>query len=424
MKPLERPSSEIADRLPEVSDALACFFRQVRSQTERLCEPLSVEDHLLQSMPQASPAKWHLAHTSWFFETFVLAEHLPGYRLFHPRWGFLFNSYYNSVGARVARQQRGLLSRPSVADVYRYRSHVDAALLQLLASEYRSPVVEQLVMLGLQHEQQHQELLLTDIKHGLSVNPLRPIYREQESVCPPAIAPLRWLDQPGGLVSIGHAGDGFAFDNESPQHTVFLRPYRIASRLVSCGEYREFMEAGGYEQPQWWLSDGWDTCRQHNWVAPLYWERHEGQWWHFTLTGFRPVVDNEPVTHVSFYEADAYARWAGARLCTEAEWEAACQSIPLGSFLEGDHLHPHFGCNGGLTGEAWQWTASPYIGYPGYRPPEGALGEYNGKFMCNQFVLRGGSCATPRSHYRPSYRNFFPPEARWQFTGIRLGIDA
>jgi ergothioneine biosynthesis protein EgtB len=409
----------------QAPDSLCSNYDSVRGLTERLCESLTAEDMNIQSMPEASPAKWHLAHTTWFFETFLLAPQ-PGYQVFHPRFAYLFNSYYNSLGERVPRPQRGLLSRPTAGEVLRYRAHVDAHLRDLLG---RLPGAAEvgLVRLGLNHEQQHQELLLTDVKHAFAANPLRPAYREGAASLDLPVPPLQWLEFPEGLRWLGHAGPGFAYDNEGPRHRAFVGGFCLAARLVSSGEFQAFIDAGGYERPEWWLSDGWDARRRLGWAAPLYWEKIEGQWWSLTLNGFHPVRASDPVLHVSYYEADAFARWAGARLPTEAEWETAAGSVPLaGSFLDAGRLHPTAAGTGPieqLFGEAWQWTSSPYTAYPGYRPPEGALGEYNGKFMCNQLVLRGGSCLTPRSHFRASYRNFFPPDARWQFTGIRLARD-
>jgi ergothioneine biosynthesis protein EgtB len=405
---------------------LLAHYEEVRAQTERLCDPLSAEDQGVQSMPEASPVKWHLAHTTWFFETFVLVS-LPAYRPFHPRFAYLFNSYYNSIGQRVPRHQRGLLSRPTVSEVHDYRAHVDEQMRALL--EAPSDQVEALTVLGLNHEQQHQELLLTDVKHAFSCNPLRPAYRERPAPRgTTSSAPMTWWAHPGGLVRIGHDGEGFSYDNEGPRHHVHLTPFRLSSRLVTAGEYLAFIDAGGYTHPEWWLSDGWDACRAKGWQAPLYWEYEGSGWRHLTLNGMRPVAPEEPICHISYYEADAFARWAGARLPTEAEWESAAEQCPLtGSFLEADRGHPAAAEPGAwlaqMFGEVWQWTSSPYVAYPGYRPAEGALGEYNAKFMCNQMVLRGGSCATPRSHFRRSYRNFFPPDARWQFTGLRLAQD-
>jgi ergothioneine biosynthesis protein EgtB len=413
----------------EDREALAGRYRAVRGTTEELCRPLATEDYVVQSMPDASPARWHLAHTTWFFETFVLAAARPGYRPFHPAYSYLFNSYYNAVGDRWQRAARGALSRPTVAEVYAYRRAVDGRVLDLLdeLDEGALRSLSAVLVLGLHHEQQHQELLLTDIKHAFATNPLKPAYHDRTSKrgtdCQSVLPRSDPWQHPGGLCEIGQAGDGFAYDNETPRHRVLLRPFRLASRLVTCGEYQAFIDAGGYRRPDCWLSDGWDVVQQLGWEAPLYWEKRGGRWWHYTLAGMQPVSEDEPVLHVSYYEADAYARWADARLPTEAEWEAAASQQQVeGSFLDTGHLHPAGGT--GLFGEAWQWTASAYLGYPGYRPAAGALGEYNGKFMCNQFVLRGGSCLTPRSHFRVSYRNFFPPETRWQFSGIRLAWDS
>jgi ergothioneine biosynthesis protein EgtB len=414
-----------ADTLPLLLDC----YRKVRSATERLCEPLSPEDMGVQSMPDASPAKWHLAHTSWFFETFLLGDATGGeYRPFHASFSYLFNSYYEGVGPRHPRPQRGLLTRPSADDVFRYRAHVDAAVVESLGRLSRAdferlrPVLE----LGLNHEQQHQELLLTDVKHAFAQNPLRPAYRDLPRGVTAPVAPLRWVDFDAELRQIGHAGGDFAFDNEGPRHRVFVEAFALAARPVTCGEYLAFMTDGGYDRPQLWLSDGWKARVENGWTAPLYWEGSGPDWVVFTLSGTRPMNPSEPVCHVSFYEADAYARWAGARLPTEAEWETAyAHRAPGGNLLESDRLHPAPADADDspltqMSGDVWEWTQSPYVPYPGYRPTAGALGEYNGKFMCNQMVLRGGSCVTPRSHIRGTYRNFFPPEARWQFTGLRL----
>jgi ergothioneine biosynthesis protein EgtB len=410
---------------------LAQLYQKVRAMTERLCAPLATEDYGLQSMPDASPVKWHLAHTSWFFETFVLERHLPSYRPFRPDFRYLFNSYYEAVGPRWPRPERGLLSRPAVAEVYQYRAHVDEGMADLFAgTEPGNDTVAAVAMLGIQHEQQHQELIVTDLKHAWAANPLRPVYRQArcDLGTPPACA---WIAFPECLAWIGHDGCGFAFDNETPRHRVFVHAFSLASRVVTNGEYLEFMTNGGYERPELWLSDGWTARQSAGWNAPLYWEKRDDDWAVFTLTGQRPVAPQEPVCHVSYYEADAFARWAGARLPTEAEWETAAARVPVaGHFLESEHFHPAarpHAADGGpvlqLHGDVWQWTASPYIGYPGYRPPPGALGEYNGKFMCNQMVLRGASCATPSTHARPTYRNFFRPDARWQFSGLRLAKD-
>jgi ergothioneine biosynthesis protein EgtB len=416
---------------------LASRYRQVRRVTEALAEPLSPEDCQVQSMPDASPTKWHLAHTTWFFETFVLAAR-PGYQPFHAGWGYLFNSYYEAVGQRHARAHRGLLSRPSLDEVRRYRRHADEAMLHALEAglDERLAFVAEL---GLHHEQQHQELILTDIKHALASNPFSCAYAAA-AAAPPARAaaaarPQGWVEHAGGLVEIGVAAAGaagvpFAFDNESPRHRVFLRPFALADRLVTCGEYRAFVDDGGYRRPELWLSDGWAAVAAEDWTAPLYWRDAAGAREIFTLTGTRPLDDAEPVAHVSYYEADAYARWAGARLPTEAEWEAvAAGRAADGNLADTGELHPRSAPAGApvpvqLYGDVWEWTQSPYVAYPGFHPAAGALGEYNGKFMCNQLVLRGGSCLTPRSHIRPSYRNFFPPGARWQMTGLRLARDA
>ena len=420
---------------------LSARYQEVRRVTESLCASLETEDYVVQSMPDASPAKWHLAHTSWFFETMVLGPGGTGADSKSRQYSYLFNSYYNSLGERMPRSQRGLLSRPTVAEVYRYRAAVDAGMLQFL-DQAGHEVFGRLgatVVLGLHHEQQHQELILTDLKHLFSRNPLRPVYREQEPTVESAIAPGThgWVSWPAGLRRIGHEGDGFAFDNERPRHTVYLEAFRLADRLVTSGEYLAFMTAGGYTRPEFWLSDGWNARQAGGWVAPLYWEESAAGWRIMTLAGMRDLVASEPVCHVSFYEADAYARWAGARLPTEAEWELvaaeAGATVGGGNFLETERFHTAPASPAPRTsrafpeqlfGDVWEWTQSPYIPYPGYRPLPGALGEYNGKFMCNQYVLRGGSCATPRTHIRPTYRNFFPPDARWQFSGIRLAQDA
>ena len=401
----------------------------VRRFTEHLCRPLTIEDFVVQAMPDASPTRWHLAHTTWFFETFVLSRWEAGYQPLSADYQFLFNSYYNSVGEQFPRSQRGLLTRPTVAEVFAYRHAVDERMTKLLASREDADLA-QVVELGIQHEQQHQELILTDIKYLLGCNPLAPVYRQSgATITPGSPEPAHWKAFAGGIVSIGHEGADFSFDNERPRHQVLLQPFKLHDRLVTAGEYLEFMQDGGYLRPELWLSLGWSTVREHAWHAPLYWVEREGQWCEFTLGGMRSVRPEVPVTHVSYFEADAYARWRGARLPTEVEWERAAAEVPIeGSFAESDHFHPGVSgdCREGLAqlyGEVWQWTQSPYTPYPGYAPPEGALGEYNGKFMCNQFVLRGGSCATPASHIRASYRNFFPPEARWQFSGIRLACD-
>ena len=392
------------------ADALAQRYRAVRAATLALAEPLSAEDCSLQSMPDASPTKWHLAHTSWYFETFALEPALPGYESFEPAFRVLFNSYYNGVGPQYARPQRGLLTRPSLDEVLAYREHVDRHLLLLLEDEKLDPALRDVVLLGTHHEQQHQELILTDLKHLFAQNPLAPVYRE--SAPHPArcdAGDARFVAFPGGVREVGHAGSGFAFDNEGPRHRVYLEPFVLASRPVTNRDYLAFVDAGGYRDPEPWLSDGWAAVQRNGWDAPLYWQRRGGAWWTFTLGGLRELAFDEPVVHVSFYEADAFARWSGARLPTEMEWEVAAAS---GTAL------------GQLFGDVWEWTRSAYAPYPGYAPPAGALGEYNGKFMSNQIVLRGGSCATPADHIRATYRNFFYPDARWQFSGLRLAKDA
>ena len=404
-------------------------FLEVRSATEALCSPLAVEDYVVQSMPDASPVKWHLAHTTWFFETFLLAAVRLGYRSPFPQYDFLFNSYYNAVGERHERSRRGLLSRPTVAEVGEYRRRVDADVLDAIEAGL-PPDAAAVLEIGLHHEQQHQELILTDVKHMLGANPLRPVYAERAATFPgAAVPPARWIRHEPGVRRIGHDGEGFAFDNEGPVHRVFLEAFEIADRPVTNGEYLEFLRDGGYRRPELWLSAGWNTVRSEGWSAPLYWETDGGaEWRHFTLAGMRAIDPAEPVCHVSLYEADAFARWAGARLPTEAEWEVAAERADpsVGDFVESGRFHPAPPHAGGAAwfGGVWEWTRSQYSPYPGYATAAGALGEYNGKFMCNQFVLRGGSCATPRSHIRRTYRNFFPPEARWQFSGLRLARDA
>jgi ergothioneine biosynthesis protein EgtB len=417
-------------------------YAAVRAQTLALTQPLSAEDQQVQSMPDVSPTKWHLAHVSWFFETFLLAPALPGYAPFHELYGFLFNSYYEAVGPRWSRPERGLLSRPSLDEVLAYRRHVDDAMARLIATipADRWGELEPLIELGLHHEQQHQELILMDIKHVLSLNPLSPAYVEAAPRPAEAAPPIEWLLLDGGLVEIGHDGAGFAFDNEGPRHRLWLEPFQLASRLSTCGEYLAFIQDGGYRRAELWLSEGWATVQREGWRGPLYWREDPdsledgGGFSLFTLHGERPLDPAEPVAHLSFYEADAFARWSGRRLPTEAEWETGLSTAKAGdaakavSSLPSPAFHPRSAAPiSGLqqtSGELWQWTASAYGPYPRYRPAKGAIGEYNGKFMSGQMVLRGGCVATPAGHARPTYRNFFPPAARWAFSGVRLADDA
>ena len=429
---MRRGNQADRDDLAERQAVLAAFER-VRRSTERLCDPLQVEDYGLQVVPEASPPRWHLAHVSWFFETFLLGPFLRGYRVFHERFAYLFNSYYEQTGSGFwPRAERGLLSRPTVAEVFAYRRHVDAGIVDLIGQcpPHDWPGVASRLEIGLHHEQQHQELLLTDIKRNLAHNPLRPAYRTDLPEDPVA-APgsLAYLPFHGGLVEIGATPAGFAWDNERPRHRVFLAPFALADRPVTNGEYLAFMEDGGYERPDLWLSDGWAAVQSKGWRSPLYWERAADGWQVMTLGGMRSLNPAQPVCHISYYEAEAFATWAGGRLPSEAEWEHAAATLPIaGRFVEEGWLHPRPAphADGGLRqmfGDVWEWTGSAYLPYPGYRPPPGALGEYNGKFMCNQMVLRGGSCATARDHIRASYRNFFYPHERWQIQGLRLARD-
>ena len=413
-------------------------YKLVRGASRTLCEPLCIEDYVVQSMPDASPTLWHLAHTTWFFETFVLKPHCPGYRPWSEGFEYLFNSYYNSVGPAFPGPRRGLLTRPTVRDVMRYRAYVDEHVLALL--ERGPPNVASVVELGLQHEQQHQELVLTDLKHLLWCNPLRPAYvdRTDGSLGSVVLEP-RWCEAAGGVHAVGHTGAGFAYDNELPRHRCLLQPYRIAGEPVSCAAYMEFIAEDGYDRPEFWLADGWERIKREQWQAPLYWERRGREWWTFTLQGMQPVEPAAPVCHVSYFEADAYARFRGVRLPSEAEWEVVARPLEVcGNFVESRRLRtaaaPRLTVPSvtdpetrrtprQLYGDVWEWTATPYQPYPGYQPVNGALGEYNGKFMCGQFVLRGGSCVTPSSHVRASYRNYWPPQTRWQFTGIRLAAS-
>jgi ergothioneine biosynthesis protein EgtB len=411
--------------------SLSLRFAEIRRDSDTLAERLTPEDQSIQSMPDVSPTKWHLAHTTWFFETFILERFDPAYRVFDPAFHYLFNSYYEAEGPRHPRPQRGLLSRPSCADVAAYRDHVGAAMIKLIEglAEERWVEAAPLIELGLHHEQQHQELILMDIKHVFSMNPLLPAYQPPRRRSPAAEAPLDWVEFTGGLVRIGHDGEGFAFDNETPLHRVWLDPFRLASRPVTCGEFAGFIAAGGYREPEYWLSDGWATVQQQGWESPLYWRAAENGWRIFTLSGEKRLDPAEPVVHVSFYEADAYAKWAGKRLPTEAEWELAARDASLaGNLADSRRYHPAADGNAGdglcqLIGDVWEWTASPYTPYPGFRAVSGAIGEYNGKFMSSQMVLRGGAAVTPANHIRTTYRNFFPPSARWAFSGLRLAED-
>jgi ergothioneine biosynthesis protein EgtB len=411
----------------QFAGSVASTYARIRAVTFALCDSLEIEDFVVQSMPDASPTKWHLAHTSWFFEQFILKPHLRGYRYFHPHYDYLFNSYYQTVGPMHQRPERGQLTRPTVSEVFRYREHVDEHMYTLLESHVDDQAIESLTQLGLNHEQQHQELILTDLKHLLSRNPLLPAYRPAvREVATENTGPMRFQVFEGGVREIGASGKHFCFDNETPRHRTLLENYSLADRLVTNGEYLDFIRDGGYRRPQLWLSDGWATVTSEHWTRPLYWSAALDA--EFTLSGLLPLDPAAPVCHLSYYEADAFARWADARLPTEAEWEIAATSLPVaGNLLESGHYHPApAGDERGLTqmfGDVWEWTGSPYVAYPGYRPLVGALGEYNGKFMCNQLVLRGGSCVTSGDHVRASYRNFFYPQARWQFMGVRLARD-
>jgi ergothioneine biosynthesis protein EgtB len=410
---------------------LAGRYRAARRCTELLAEPLAVEDCVVQTMEDVSPTKWHLAHTSWFFEAFVLQRFCSNYAPFHAEYSYLFNSYYVQAGERHCRDRRGYISRPTVRDVMDYRDHVDERMQAFLTSAGTEALSEAapIVEIGMHHEQQHQELILTDIKHVFAVNPLRPAYRARSSVRSEPAGPLEWMAFEAGVYEIGHGGAGFAYDNEKPRHKYYLHPFLLGSRPVTNSEYMAFMDDGGYERPELWLSMGWAEVEERAWSEPFYWEPRDGTWWTYTLGGMKEVDPNEPVVHVNYFEADAFARWAGARLPTEEEWEIAAGELPVdGHFAEEGDFHPRPSGSGKtglvqLYGDVWEWTQSQYSPYPGYAAPEGALGEYNGKFMCNQFVLRGGSCATSRTHIRRTYRNFFPPEAAWQFTGFRLARD-
>lgn len=419
--------------LTDTDNQLIQFYVNVRSKTEKLCQPLFTEDYVIQSISDVSPPKWHLAHTTWFFETFILIPYFKNYRPFNPLFHYLFNSYYYQVGGVFPRTHRGILSRPTVDTVYSYRHYVDKHLTEFMDSinEELFLKLENLVMLGIHHEQQHQELLLMDIKHNFSVNVEYPVYQSENHHAENYRTQLHWFEIEGKKIEIGHTGDQFSFDNELPRHAIILEPYSISSRLVMNAEWIEFIDAGGYQNPKWWLSDGWDWVQKNQIIAPLYWQFNQKDWYIFTLNGLKKLNLAEPVCHVSFYEADAFARFQGCRLPREAEWEYFVFSQQLkpetGNFLESHCFHPK--ANSALDspvqffGDAWEWTLSPYSSYPGYKPLPDALGEYNGKFMSNQMVLRGGSCVTPMAHIRISYRNFFQPEKRWQFSGLRLAKD-
>ncbi|HEU4655483.1 MAG TPA: ergothioneine biosynthesis protein EgtB [Steroidobacteraceae bacterium] len=423
-------ASETLQLQPRAHEDAAPAYRRVRAATQALCTGLQAEDFVAQSMPDASPIKWHLAHTSWFFEQFLLKPHQRRYQPFRAEYEYLFNSYYQTVGSMHPRAERGLLTRPTVAEVFEYREYVDRHVLELLEGRDAEDPYCQIATLGLHHEQQHQELMLTDLKHLFAANPLKPAYRNAhaQSQASSHIAPLRFFAFEGGIKEIGATGKRFCFDNETPRHRQWLEPFALADRLITNGEYMEFIREDGYRRPQLWMSDGWALVSAEHWRHPLYWSDDLDA--EFTLNGMQPLHPASPVTHLSFYEADAFARWADARLPTEAEWEVAATSVSstAGNFVASGALHPLPSEAGTglkqLFGDAWEWTASPYSAYPGYVPPSGALGEYNGKFMCNQMVLRGGSCVTPVDHIRATYRNFFYPHARWQFTGIRLARNS
>ena len=413
------------------AETLASHYRRIRATTRALCTSLRAEDTVVQSMPETSPTKWHLAHTSWFFEQFVLSRN-PRYKPLHADWLFLFNSYYQSIGPMHARTQRGLLTRPTFDEVLEYRQRIDDQMQTLLQTSEADAELRQLVLLGLNHEQQHQELLLTDIKHAFSLNPLEPIFREALASRDGSASPLRWIYGDERIVEIGHTGDEFSFDNEGPRHRALLQSHAIANRPISNAEFGDFIRDGGYRTPTLWMAEGWATVQAQNWQRPLYWSDDLQS--SFTLGGRVALNAHAPVCHVSFFEADAFARWAGARLPTETEWEtvAAAQHSRVGNFLDSGYLQPQPFADSPdrddaprqMFGDVWEWTSSPYVNYPRYRPVSGALGEYNGKFMCGQWVLRGGSCITPADHIRATYRNFFYPADRWQFMGFRLGRDA
>lgn len=413
--------------------ALLDKFNSIRNFSLELCKPLVTEDYVVQSMADVSPTKWHLAHTSWFFETFILKESDKNYKSLHPQYAYLFNSYYIQAGKRFLRNQRGLITRPTVKQVFEYRNYIDENIKNFIEASPEEILNKfaSVLEIGFNHEQQHQELMLTDIKHVFSINPLYPVYSEKENIDSEDISNLNWAEFNEGIYEIGNEGKSFSYDNEIPKHKEFINSFKLGSRLITNGEYLEFMEDNGYNKPEIWLSDGAAEAAANNWQAPLYWEKKDNGWHVFTLNGLKKLILSEPVCHVSYYEADAFARWAGYRLPTEAEWETASQQVQIkGNFVETRNFHPaslQIKNNGTqlqqMFGDVWEWTRSAYSPYPGYKTLPGALGEYNGKFMSNQMILRGGSCATSETHIRKTYRNFFPPNARWQFMGIRLAKD-
>ena len=422
------PDNHIQSKTNTERYNLADLFYSVRRFTELITQPLEIEDYVVQVTENASPAKWHLAHTTWFFETFLLEKELDDYQPIHPQYSYLFNSYYLQTGVPHCRARRGNISRPTVKQVYEYRKSINEHVLNLIENateqQYRkwAPIIE----IGIHHEQQHQELLMTDLKYMFSQNPLHPVYKKADRPVTETVPDIDWIPFEEGVYEIGHPGGAFGYDNEFPRHKNYIHDFELANRLVTNGEYLEFIESGAYQEPKWWLDEGFSTVRDEEWSAPLYWKKIDGNWHQFTLSGLEKIRMNDPVTHVSYFEADAFARWKGFRLPTEQEWEIASRNLPIeGHFADAEYLQP-VGVqtiNEGLKqmfGEVWQWTSSSYAPYPGYKPLAGALGEYNGKFMCNQYVLRGGSCATSKSHIRKTYRNFFHANERWQFTGIRL----
>ena len=431
----ETPAAQMGrDAASSRGEQLRARFHGVRHFTDTLCQGLAPEDCVVQSMPDVSPTKWHMAHTTWFFETFLLKKWVTGYRPENSQYAYLFNSYYNAAGDMHRRDLRGLISRPTVEETHRYRAAIDEHVDNLVsgANDKLLTEIEPIIELGIHHEQQHQELLVTDIKHVFAQNPLYPVFRKRaDSLHDANVVAPNFIEFDEVVTGIGHDGAGFSYDNEGPRHRALVPAFSLASRPVTNGEYLAFIEDSGYSRPEFWLSLGWTTVNEQRWQAPLYWTRQDGAWWNFTLSGFRAIDESEPVTHISYFEADAFANWSRARLPTEFEWERASAGIDLsGNFVEEETFHPQPASNARpkefqqMFGDVWEWTRSSYSPYPGYRAEPGALGEYNGKFMCNQYVLRGGSCATSRSHIRRTYRNFFQPEKRWQFTGIRLARDS